>query len=230
VKQRFVKLTQSIDRLNLRERLFLFAAGLVIVGGLWEAVLAGPLDARERIAAEKVGALQERLQQLDATIGAAAIGMSEGMPNQLDRLQALRVRVAAGAEEMRIYTSDLVDPAQMRLVLEELLRRQGRLRLVSATNLPARPLVEREEDASAAAPRARSERAAGSEEPQLYRHSLVLTLKGSYLDCLAYLQVVERLPWHIYWARLEFSADDYPQNDIVIELRTLSLDEEWIGV
>ena len=58
----------------------------------------------------------------------------------------------------------------------------------------------------------------------------MLTLKGNYLDGLAYLEAVERLPWHIYWARLEFSADEYPQNDIVLELRTLSLDEEWIGV
>jgi hypothetical protein len=65
VKQQFVKLTESIDRLSLRERLFLFGAGLVIVAGLWEAALAAPLEARERIAAEKVAALQERLQQLD---------------------------------------------------------------------------------------------------------------------------------------------------------------------
>jgi MSHA biogenesis protein MshJ len=223
VKQRFVKLTESIDRLNLRERLFLFAAGLVIVGGVWEAALAAPLEAREKAANEQVSALQERLQQLDASLSAVAAGMSEGMPNQLDRMQALRTSVASGEEEMRVFTSDLVDPAQMRLVLEELLRRQGGLRLVNAVNLPARPLVEREEPVA-------DEAAEPSSEPQLYRHALVLTLKGNYLDCLAYLQAVERLPWHIYWARLEFSTDEYPQNDIVLELRTLSLDKEWIGV
>lgn len=217
------KVVESVDRLSLRERLFLFAAALAIVGGLWQAALAGPLDARRVAAIEQVDALRGRLQQLESTLTSTAEGLSEGMPSQLGRLESLRERVAVNEQEVRVYTSDLVDPQQMRLVLEELLRRQSGLRLVSATNLRARPVVAAEED-SAAAP------AAPSAEPKLYRHTLVLKLEGSYLDCLTYLQAVERLPWHIYWSRLEFATDEYPRNAIVIELRTLSLDEEWIGV
>jgi MSHA biogenesis protein MshJ len=227
MRQQFTKLTERVDRLSLRERLFLFGAGLVILAGLWEAALAGPLEARQKLASQKVAALQDRLQGLDASVNAAAAGLSEGMPGQLEQLRALRERVAAGDEEMRVFTTDLVDPGEMRLVLEELLRRQSGLRLVSATNLPARPLVEPEDEPPVVAA---VSTASPSDAPRLYRHTLVLTLRGSYLDCLAYLQTVERLPWHIYWGRLEFKADDYPQNDIVLELRTLSLDEEWIGV
>jgi MSHA biogenesis protein MshJ len=226
MKERIVKLAQSIDRLNLRERLFLFAAGLVVVGGLWEAALAAPLGARERIATDKVAALQGRLQQLDTAVNAAASGLSEGMPSQIDRLRALRERVAAGDDEVRVFTTDLVNPAEMRLVLEELLRRQAGLTLVSATNLAARPLVADDEEAQTGATVA----AAPSAAPKLYRHTLVLKLEGSYLDCLSYLQAVERLHWHLYWARLELSSDDYPRNQIVLELRTLSLSQEWIGV
>lgn len=227
MKARIAKVAASVDALSLRERLFVFAAGLVIVGGLWEAALAGPLDARREIAAEKVDALRDRLQQLETTLTAAADGMSEGMPNQFGRLETLRQRVAEGEEEVRVYTSDLVDPQQMRLVLEELLRRQSGLKLVSATNLPARPVLEDDADDAAAVELAARDAAP---EPRLYRHTLVLKLEGNYLDCLAYLQAVERLPWHIYWSRLEFATDEYPRNAIVIELRTLSLDEEWIGV
>ncbi|HVY65690.1 MAG TPA: hypothetical protein VHH11_12785 [Gammaproteobacteria bacterium] len=227
MKERLAKLAQNVDRLSLRERLFLFAAGLVIVGGLWEAVLAGPLDVRKRAATDKVAALQGRLQVLDAAVDSTAAGMTEGMPAQMEQLTALRERVAAGDREVRVFTSDLVDPKEMRLVLEALLRRQSGLKLVSATNLPARPLVEGSaEPAPAEADRTKSEPA----EPQLYRHTLVLTLEGSYLDCLAYLAAAERLPWHLYWSRIEVKEDGYPRNDIVLELRTLSLDREWIGV
>jgi MSHA biogenesis protein MshJ len=228
MRRHVVALLQSIDRLHLRERLFLFAAGLFIVGGLWEAVLAAPLASRERIANEKVVALQDRLLQLDASLSATAAGMSEGVPAQLDRLRALRERVEESDEEMRVYTTDLVDPTQMRLVLEELLRRQGGLMLVSAVNRAAQPVVEDEEHTPGELPAI--EPTLPSDAPRLYRHSLVLTLRGTYLDCLRYLEAVERLPWHIYWSRLEFSADEYPLNDIVIELTTLSVDEEWIGV
>jgi MSHA biogenesis protein MshJ len=152
--------------------------------------------------------------------------MSEGVPQQLERLRALRERVAAGDEEVRVFTTDLVDPREMRLVLEELLRRQDGLKLVRAVNRRAEPVVAEPEPA----PGAPTETPPRSAAPILYRHSLVLELKGSYLDCLRYLAAVERLPWHVYWSRLEFAADQYPVNDIRIEIATLSLDEEWIGV
>ena len=227
MKERIVKAREAIDRMSLRERLFLFAAGLVVLGGVWEAALAGPLDARKIQAAQKVEALKTRLQTLDTALATTATGMTEGMPAELEQLTALRNRVATGDQEVRVFTSDLIDPKQMRLVLEELLRRQTGLKLVSVTNLPAKALVEGDAEPAAAKDDGAKAR---PKEPQLYRHTLVLTLEGSYLDCLAYLQAVERLPWHLYWSRIEFKEDGYPRNAIMLELRTLSLDKEWIGV
>ena len=227
MNKRIAKIIESVDRLSLRERLFVFGAGLVILGGLWEAALASPLDARKHEAAAKVEALKDRLQVLDTALSTAATGMTEGMPAQLSQLTALRNRVAAGDQEVRVFTSDLVDPQEMRLVLEELLRHQSGLKLVSATNLPAKPLVEGEVESAAAKDDGAKPK---PKEPQLYRHTLVLTLEGSYLECLAYLQAVEGLPWHLYWSRIEFKEDGYPRNAIMLELRTLSLDKEWIGV
>ena len=199
---------------------------LVVLGGLWEAVLAAPLAAREQAASAKITTLKQRLDQLNESVAVAAAGMSEGMPNQLDRLRLLRQRVAEGEEAVRVYTSDLIDPSQMRLVLEELIRRQQGLTLISATNLAVQPLFETVEGEGGEASAAASSDAA----PKLYEHTLVLTLRGGYLDCLKYLETVERLPWHLYWAHMDFATDTYPLNTIVIELKTLSLEEEWIGV
>jgi len=238
VKGRLVKIEQSVDRLSLRERLFLFAAVLTVLAGAWEALLAAPLAARQTSAGEKIAALHDRLDKLNQSIATAAEGIGEGMPGQLDRLRALRARVAEGDEAVRVYTSDLVDPREMRLVLEELIRKQSGLRLLGATNLEPRPLFEdseRARDADKAAPAAdkaalAADNAGGSNAPKLYRHALVLRVEGSYLDCLEYLRAVERLPWHLYWARFELKAGDYPTNTYLIEVRTLSLDKEWIGV
>jgi len=223
--QRFTRIAESVDRLSLRERLFLFAAGLFVIGGLWQAVFAGPLEARERIANEKVVALGERLRELDDALNVAAAGVTEGMPDQVERVRALRESVLARDEEVGVFTTDLIDPKEMRAVLEELLRRQDGLTLVSATNRPAQLIIE--EDVAAGTEPATP---VASDAPKLYRHSFVLTLRGDYLEILRYLEDVERLPWHIYWSRLELSIDEYPVNDVVLEVATLSLDEEWIGV
>jgi len=109
MKERLLKVAQSVDRMTLRERMFVFAAALAVVGGTWEAVLAAPLDAREKLASAKIAQLQERFQTLNDAMTTAADGIGEGMPGQLDRLRALQGRVAAGEETVRIFTTDLVD-------------------------------------------------------------------------------------------------------------------------
>ena len=212
-------LAERVDALTLRERLFVLAAVLAITVGLWEALLAAPLQAREQRASLKVESLSKRLGQLDESMSATARGMNDGMPNRLERLQVLTERLRETEDSVRIFTSDLVDPAQMRFVLEDLLKRQDGLELISMSNLEVEALVEDAESLDA-----------GGEAAQLYRHGLVLVLEGEYLDCLAYIRSVERLPWQLYWGRFELEAERFPSNRILIELHTLSLEEEWIGV
>lgn len=219
LQARAAKLVKSVDALTLRERLFVFAAALIVTGGAWEAFLAAPLEAREQLASKQVESARGRIEQLNTSIQLAAQGMSDGMPNYRDRLRALRERVADAEETVRIFTTDLVAPDQMRFVLEDLIRRQRGLELVSVSNLEVRPMIaEDETDAGTAS------------GPKLYRHGVVLVLEGSYLDGLRYLEAVERLPWQLYWTRLEVQTENYPSSRIVIELNTLSLEKEWIGV
>lgn len=222
---RITKVMNSVDALTLRERLFVFAALLAIVAGTWEALLASPLAAREAAAQLKVETTRARLEELDQALQLAAQGIGGGMTGHFDRLQTLRRSVSEGEESLRIFTSDLVDPAQMRLVLEDLIERQSDLELVRAANLEVRPLIEPGEAALEA-----QDEASADDTPTLYRHGFVLELEGSYLDCLAYLNEVERLPWQIYWHSIQIDAQNPPRNRIVIELYTLSLEEDWIGV
>ena len=216
---RFGDLAKKVDALTLRERAFVLAAVLAIVGGLWEALLAGPIQARERRASMQVESLSQRLGQLNESMAATADGLTDGAPDRLQRLEILKQRLLETEESVRIFTSDLIDPNQMRVVLEDLMTRHGGLRLISVSNLDVKPLVEDEEGAPLA-----------DGEAQLYQHGMVLVMEGAYLDCLEYLQAIEDLPWQLFWARLEVEVDDFPRNRILIELHTLSLEEEWIGV
>lgn len=215
------KLIANVDALSLRERLFVFAAMLLVVGGAWEALLATPLDQREALASAKIESTQTRIAELDAAIATAAHGIGDGMADYRERLRVLEQQVAAGEESVRIFTTDLIDPAQMRFVLGDLVRQHPGVRLVSAISQPAKPLIE---------PEAEMPDTAASDAPKLYQHTLVLVLEGGYLDCLAYLEGAEGLPWQLYWGSLEIETEEYPQSRITIELHSLSLEPEWIGV
>ena len=221
IGERIRRLETAVDALTLRERLMLFAGVLVVVGGLWEALLAGPLEAREAAASREVAAVRQRLEQLDRSMELAAQGIGGGLTGQAERLSALREQLAVAEEDVRVFTSDLVGPDEMRHVLEELISEQRGLKLVRARNLEVRPLIETSDSEAT--------ETSGS-EPMLFRHGLRLELEGSYLACLEYLEAVETLPWRIYWGGLALVSDEYPTNRITIELFTLSLEEEWIGV
>jgi MSHA biogenesis protein MshJ len=221
LQKRITKLIANIDALSLRERLFVFAAMLLVLGGAWEALLATPLDRREEAAAAKIQATQARIAELDAAIATAAHGIGDGMAEHRERLRVLEQQVAAGEESVRIFTTDLIDPAQMRFVLGDLVRQHPGVRLVSAISQPVKPLIETGDDDPATTT---------DEAAKLYRHTLVLVLEGGYLDCLAYLKSAERLPWQLYWGSLEIETEEYPRSRITIELHSLSLEPEWIGV
>jgi MSHA biogenesis protein MshJ len=215
---RLRRLATAMDALTLRERLAVFAAVVFVIGGLWEAFVGQPLAEREGAAMERIAAIEDRLTMLNESVALTAQGIGGGMNEQIQRLRQLRRSVAEGEESMRIFTSDLIDPAQMRFVIEDLLRRHDGLELAAARNLEARPVLE-EADGS-------GER----RDPVLYRHGVVLEFEGGYLESLRYLEDIERLPWQLFWSRLTLETLEYPRIRIAVVVQTLSLDEEWIGV
>ena len=227
-RERLQALLQNIDALSMRERIFVFAAMLMVIGAIWEGLLNGPLEARTAVTQDKIAAIQERLEQLDEAIAVAAAGIGGGVGDRVEMLQALREAVADREEELRVFTSDLVDPSQMRLVVEDLIKRQSGLELVRTQNVPARPLIDVPESTAGDPNNQLTDEQ--SDEPNLYLHGLVIELEGSYLELLGYLESIEQLPWRIFFGRLNLETLEHPRLRISIELNTLSLEEEWLGV
>ena len=100
-------------------------------------------------------------------------------------------------------------------VVHDVLSRQHGVTLVSLHNSPVTTLVPP---------------AAGTTSAGPYVHPVEIVVEGSYLDVLAYLHALENLEWRFYWRLLELESTTYPRNRVRIELSTLSLDKDWIGV
>lgn len=202
-----------IDRMSLRERVLIFASTLFALTFIWfEFAMAPALD-KGQSTIKSIDSASERIQRVDATIRAQAnalqLDASSPLSAQLDqaRQRAREVDALIGAREMEI-----LDPATMAQVLEDMLANQRGLRLLRARNLDAERLLESDNDAP------------------LYRHTLRLELEGPYLALLDYLEELEALPWRIYWQGIEIDAKDYPRNRVRIEISTLSFVKDWIGV
>ena len=123
------------------------------------------------------------------------------------------------ANEERKFTA----PDKMRAVLEELLSKNQRVRLVSLKTLPIASIAESRADAQGAGAKPQAA------ERLIYRHGVELTISGAYLDVLGYLSALERLPTQLYWSGLLMEGR-YPTVTMKVTVFTLSLDPAWLSV
>jgi len=208
-------LMAKMDALSLRERGMLFATCLVILIALWYGVLQQPLSTRAERMSDEIEDLQTRIQSTNQAVEVQITQLSQ-TDNQIRvRLAQVERRITELTETLEDYTAQLIEPSEMARVLEGVLERQAKLRLLRIRNLGAEPLETDDEN-----PR----------EISLYKHSLEIEVEGSYMAVLDYLRDLEGLPWRFYWQVLELESEEYPRNHIRIQVGTLSLTEDWIGV
>ena len=209
------------DAMSLRERLLLSAAALAALLMIWTMAVLDPIKARENFLKSEMTTLQETLaattQSIESNGASNPVSLALATENKLqDELKRID-------EQLVSKSGGLVPPEHMVQVIHDVLDRQHGVKLVSLHNKPVTPLVQ----PALAAPASQQ-----PVEPESgpYVHPVELIVEGSYLDVLDYLRALERLDWHFHWKALELNTTEYPVNRVRIELSTLSLDREWIGM
>ena len=101
----------------------------------------------------------------------------------------------------------------MRNVLQEILARNSRLRLVELKTLPVEPFGK-----------------SSAQGRPIYRHAIELTVSGAYLDLYAYLRALEGLSTQLYWGKADLTVANYPTAVLKLTVYTLSLDRAWMSV
>lgn len=206
------------NRMNLRERVLVFGAIVAVLFVAFDTLLMQPLATREQ---QLTAELQQIQQQMHAAAGAIADGPDATSIAQ-EKQQSLQSTLTAVNAELTSASAGLIAPDRIAEMLHEVLSRQRGLTLVSLHNEPVRSLVP--------APPATTPEAIPAPLQGPFAHPVVLVVEGSYLDVLAYLRELEQLPFRVYWNRLELNTVQYPANRVRIELSTLSMDEQWLGV
>ena len=213
--QSWRKLEQRFARLTRRER------GILLIGGLALILIVGYSLVDSMLARQQM--LSKQISQANADT-AMAKAQSQVIVRQLaeDPDARARARIAALSEEahdldaqMQGINRGLVPPQRMAEILEKMLTRDSRVKLVKLKTLPVSYLIERKEPSKGA---------------NVYKHGIEITLQGRYLDMLNYLDRLEALPWQMFWAQAQMDARNYPAVRIKVTVFTLSLDKEWLVV
>jgi MSHA biogenesis protein MshJ len=232
-----MKLPQSVEnvaarfnRMSLRERALVAGATLIGIVMFWMLAFLDPATAKDRALSAELAGLQDTIittsQAMESAVAAdptrAALAREDKLKRQLEDVNAKLASKSAG----------LIPPERMVQVIHDVLSRQHGVTLVSLHNKPVTTLTAKSAaaaaDSSELASEPASEPAAATAGP--YVHPIELVVEGRYLDVMEYLRALETLPWRFYWTVLELQTADYPTNRVRIELSTLSMDRDWIGV
>lgn len=203
------RLLAAVSAWKLRERVLVLAAVLVLALGLSYLLAVEPLLAARARQAAEARTWQTELTALRAQRDAAR--PSQPRPADAPLARQLAAWRAQSAELERQISEAGAPDAQVRLLrpaVQRLLGRHERIQLVrleAATRAAGltTPLLAPPSAAASApvAPAAETAR-------RLERYTVKVTLEGSYLDLLAYLESLERELPEVRWSELKLSVAD----------------------
>lgn len=231
MKEYWKKLADKVDSMSLRERALIFAAAAFMLVSLIMTMFLDPLLAKQKKLSAEVVQKQEQMKSIIAQINALleAKKADENSPLR-QRLAQIKQQIADAELYMQSRRERLVAPEKMGEVLEQVLRKNGRLQLVNLQTLPAAPLIEKTAKPG-------KERAAKAEkadptivpDKQVFRHGVRIAVRGSYMDLLAYLTDLEKMTAQMFWGEADMDAA-YPEATLTLTLYTLSLDKTWLQI
>lgn len=224
---------EKMDGASLRERAMVFAASAAVLIALLNSLLIEPQLVKQRRLSTEVAARQGEMRTMQEKLQAVALARQADPDRDVRRqLDALKLKVAATEAKLVEEQRKFAPPEQVGALLGEMLSRNRKLQLLDLRTLPVASFAgtSAEADKAPAQKPAAAKPAVPAAAGQIYRHGVEITVSGGYLDLLAYLKDLEKLPNQLYWGKLELSAATYPQVTLKLSVYTLSLNLAWLVV
>ena len=233
MKRLWQRYVEKMDGTSLRERAMIFAASATVLIALLNALLIEPQLVKQRRLSAEVAQRQGEMRIMQERLQALALARQADPDREIRRqLDALKIRVSQTEARLVAEQRKFAPPEQVGVLLGEMLSRNRKLQLVDLRTLPVAIFAGNATEADKVPPQkpAAAKPATPAGGGQIYRHGVEITVSGSYLDLLAYLKDLEKLPSQLYWGRLELGASAYPQVTLKLSVYTLSLNLEWLVV
>lgn len=233
MRQTWEKMLLRLDALNLRERVLVFTGAALALVFLLNAVLLDPAFRQQKTLSQQMKLEQEQITkiQLEIQSKVRAHGEDPDKVNQ-EKLKKLQQDMEGLRADLTGMQKNLIPPQKMTMVLEDILKRNGRLKLVSLKNLPQVNLNKLESKKSEAATTKALTKAESLalETGAIYQHAVEIVVHGNYLDVMNYLTALESMRWQLYWSKAKFQVESYPNGTLSLTVYTLSLDKTWLNL
>lgn len=247
MKAQWKKFGGVIDALQLRERALLFATVAALLLVSIHEIWLGPQLAKYGQLAEQHQQAQQQIGIIQAEIERQGRAHESGAQNpRQEHLQTLQQQIAQLAAGMHETQKRIVAPEKMTELLQGILKRNGKLQLISMRNTPStwfdpNNLNNAAKDTAQSLPAdppenmqaTQTQVLPGAAQPTtggIYRHGVEIVVQGEYLEMIRYLEALETLPWQLFWGKATLNAEASPQARLTLVLYTLNPDKKWLDI
>lgn len=212
---------EKFDALALRLRIMLTLALVVVVYMVFDVFWFSSNN-------QTINSTQQKIQNSRQQITSMVAMQNEYNQKLFDdrsdprnqQLKALDAQLDSIRQQLTNHTLNLVQPDEMAGVLKDI--------ILSGKSLKLEKLVK-QQTVELSKPTKKNENTIPSDEIKLYRHSMVIELKGTYRSAFAFLQKLENMEKQVAFDNFEYVVDVYPKAFIKLTVSTLSLDKGWVG-
>ena len=209
---------QRFNAYSIRERGLIAISILVVISYIWWVSYATPMTRNVEALQTKNQSIAREIDSNRAIVRSTREAIATGVYQEKEKqLLKLSKDLAALEDQLQIATIELIDPEKMFQLMNELIYRDSRLKLLSLKRRevkPAIPPIDEQE----------------IDEASIYRHVLEIEFAGKYLDILKYMQKLEAIDWKLLWDEIELASDEYPNVTVKVVISTLSTRKEWVGI
>lgn len=219
MKARWEEWQSIVNEWALSRRLIMLGGILVISYVIWQNFFMDTLESQARELNLKIESVDAEIKKVNQTTTLFSLQQKEDPNIDLrKRIKKIRSELFDIDSQLKVLTDRLISPREMANVIETMLLENTNMQLVQLKGSGAESLLDgtlsNEETSSKG----------------LYRHGIRVVFNGSYLDTLSYLKALETLPIEFLWDRLQIHVESYPQTQIILDIYTLSLSKDWVGV
>lgn len=233
--QSWLSICAKFEALNKRERWLVFAALLFVVYSLLNALLLSPVLTKNKTLSTQISGDQTQLQALQqqiASMNSQPVFDPDAANKQ--RILDLTAELKTLDSQLNEMRTTLISPEQIPELLRSILKKNGKLKLLSLKTLPAESMVKISAPASGTQNTVTPATSDASNQELIaaagFKHGVEISIEGRYLDLLQYVTELEKTPWHILWSKAELSTENYPLSQLKLTVYTLSVNPTWLSI
>lgn len=213
MKQKLQKYADGIDAMSLRERALLFGAVALVMMTLLQVFLLNPVLSRRSQLSAQIAQQEDETKAIQAqTQALVRPKLQDQDALNREKLASLRTQMAQLDRQFEEQQKQFVAPGKMAAMLENMIAKNRKLQLLSLRTLPGTGPSQ----------------ASGARA--VFRHTVELSVSGSYFELLDYLVALEHLPQRLFWEGFELSVAQHPQSVLKLTIYTLSPEKSWLTV